>query len=202
MMMRPMAIGMFVVPVWNRLDESGSRWNEVPNRDTNRHREQDPQRQVAIEKRELLAGRRSANLPLGKRSGGHQQASQDDSWIVVGRGAPSSDAYLEGEQQAFERRARSACIASIFLEPAQGLLQDLRGTDVWWHDDPVMHPLSLASRRDDARAAKVCKVSGNLRLRDRRGSRRSSRHRSLDRPSDSGGGVVCCRRGLGRISRH
>ena len=44
------------------------------------------------------------------------------------------------------------------------MLQDLRGTDVWWHDDPVMHPLSLPPRRDDARAAKVCKVSGNLWL--------------------------------------
>ncbi len=35
---------------------------------------------------------------------------------------------------------------------------------MWWHHDPIVHPLSLAPRRDNARAAKVRKVSGHLRL--------------------------------------
>ncbi len=52
----------------------------------------------------------------------------------------------------------------IVLEPAQCLFQDLRGTDVRRHHDPVMHPLSLAPCRDDARATKVSEVSGDLGL--------------------------------------
>lgn len=52
----------------------------------------------------------------------------------------------------------------IVLEPAQGLFQDLRGPDVRRHHDPIVHPLSLAPCRDDARAAKVSEVSGNLWL--------------------------------------
>jgi hypothetical protein len=33
------------------------------------------------------------------------------------------------------------------------------------HDDPIMHPLSLPSRRDNTGAAEVSQVTGDLRLR-------------------------------------
>jgi hypothetical protein len=53
----------------------------------------------------------------------------------------------------------------VFLEPAQGLFQDLRRSDVWGHHYPIVHPLSLSPRCDDARAAKIREVPGHLRLR-------------------------------------
>lgn len=34
-----------------------------------------------------------------------------------------------------------------------------------WHDDPVVHPLSIPSRRNDSGAAQICKVTRDLRLR-------------------------------------
>ena len=53
----------------------------------------------------------------------------------------------------------------VVFQPAQRLLQYLSGSDVWRHDDPVMHPLSFASSRNNPRAAKIRQVSRYLGLR-------------------------------------
>ena len=61
---------------------------------------------------------------------------------------------------------RQVCLHGLFfLEPAQGLLQNLRRSNVRRHHDPVVHPLSFAPRRHDARAAQIGQMPRNLRLR-------------------------------------
>jgi hypothetical protein len=45
------------------------------------------------------------------------------------------------------------------------LLKDLCRSDVWWHDDAVVHPFSLAASRNNAGSAKIRKVSRDLWLR-------------------------------------
>jgi hypothetical protein len=44
------------------------------------------------------------------------------------------------------------------------LFQDLCRSNMWRQHDPIVHPLSLAPCRDDARAAKVSEVPGDFRL--------------------------------------
>ena len=157
-------MGMFVVPVWKRLTKAAEDGNEVPDGNADRHREEYPERQEAVEKRELLAGGGSADLALCDGRGGHQQASQHGSERERKRSA-FEKAYFEGEQQAFvePRPIRLHCL--VFLEPAECLPQDLGSSDVRRHDDPVVHPLAFAPRRDDSRAAQVGQMPGNLRLR-------------------------------------
>ena len=52
----------------------------------------------------------------------------------------------------------------FFLEPAESLLEDLGRAGVRRHDDAVVHPLAFAPCGNDARAAKVSEVSGDLWL--------------------------------------
>ena len=147
------------------VDEAGRGRNEVTDRDADRHGEEDPERQEAIKKRELLAGGGSADLPLREGSGGHQQTSQDDSGIGDGSGSAIEQGVLRGRAAGLREPRAVRLHGLFFLEPAQRLPQDLRSPDVRRHHDPVVHPLSLAPRRDDARAAKVGEVPGDLRLR-------------------------------------
>lgn len=52
----------------------------------------------------------------------------------------------------------------LFLKPLQSLFQDLCRADMRRHDDPIVHPLCFAPRRDDTGATKVCQVPRNLGL--------------------------------------
>ena len=47
-----MAMGMFVVPTWKRLMNDSIAGDEVADGDADRHRQEDPERQVAVEERQ------------------------------------------------------------------------------------------------------------------------------------------------------
>src|ERR1700743_857817 len=86
--------------------------------DADSHREKNPKRQKAVEERELFPSSRGADLTSCNGSSRHQHDSQHGTEIVAGTGAPSS-AYFAGVQQAFVRRAMSACIAFSSLSEAR-----------------------------------------------------------------------------------
>ena len=71
MMMRPMAIGILVVPDLEAVYKGCRLGDEMPQRDADRHSEKDPEGEKAIEKRELLARQRGAYLALRDRESGH-----------------------------------------------------------------------------------------------------------------------------------
>jgi len=52
--MRPMAMGMLVVPLWKRLTKTETCGTSVPGQ-RRRHGEKDPEREEAIQKREMLS---------------------------------------------------------------------------------------------------------------------------------------------------
>ena len=90
MMMSPMAMGIFVVPTLKAIDETGGAWDEVADRNSNRHREEDPESKKPVEKRELLALQRSADLTLSIRLAGHRHLASSgvEQSIGAGKGAP------------------------------------------------------------------------------------------------------------------
>src|SRR5688500_7363708 len=53
---------------------------------------------------------------------------------------------------------------ALLAEPRQDLREDARGVRLGRLSDAVVHPLAVAPRRDDARAAQVREVARNLRL--------------------------------------
>src|SRR6187402_549429 len=105
--------GNICCPGLEAIHEGRGAGNKVPDAYPHGHREENPKGEVAIQERELLSLRRRADAAMCCDCWccGHQEASQHCSERVVGKGAPSRAAYLEGEQQAFVRCARSACIA-------------------------------------------------------------------------------------------
>ena len=52
----------------------------------------------------------------------------------------------------------------IFGERRPHFAENPSGVVVWWIDQAVMHPFSLAARLNNLRAAQVCKVPRNLWL--------------------------------------
>ena len=79
---------------------------------------------------------------------------------------PRQEARTSTESSRLLRRARSACIAfSSFSQP--GFVENLRSTDMRRHDDPIVHPLSLAPSRNDPRTTQIGQVPGNFGLRAR-----------------------------------
>ena len=86
------------------------------------------------------------------------------------------DGDVRGARRAFQtdgraRRAAEVLQArevflhlAVFAEPRHDFREDLRGARVFRRGDAVVHPLALAARGDDARAAQVREVSRNLRL--------------------------------------
>ncbi len=53
---------------------------------------------------------------------------------------------------------------AIFLQPTKSLLENLSSSDVGRHDDPVVHPLAVSPRSDDAGTAQIREVTRNLWL--------------------------------------
>ena len=76
----------------------------------------------------------------------------------------ASAANFCGLQQAFDSRARSACMARLFVQPCKGLPENLRSPDVRRHHDAVVHPLALPPCSHDSGVTQVSKVTGDLRL--------------------------------------
>ncbi len=75
-----MAIGMLVVPTWKRLIKASSARHEIAEADAQRHGGEDPDRQVAVEKREFF-GNFTHDL---SRSGCHR--------VAIGQGAQAFNA--------------------------------------------------------------------------------------------------------------
>ena len=53
---------------------------------------------------------------------------------------------------------------AIFFQPCKRLAQNLDGTNVWWHNDPIMHPLAVAPGLNDSGPAEIRQVPGYFRL--------------------------------------
>lgn len=106
-------MGMLVVPVWKAIDEGRRGWDEVSNGNACCHGEEDPESQEAVEKREFLPLEWSAGLALRVGQTGHGYLAScclASMATGTGGGAPWRAANLAGVQQAFESRARSACM--------------------------------------------------------------------------------------------
>ena len=50
MIISPIAIGIFVVPTWNRFTNPADAGTKCPDAHPNRHRQKNPQRQPAVKK--------------------------------------------------------------------------------------------------------------------------------------------------------
>ena len=74
--------------------------------------------------------------------------------------------YELGRGAAGLAEAGAVCLhGAVLLEPGQRLAQELGGPGVGGRSDAVVHPLALASRLDDPRAAQVGQVAADLGLR-------------------------------------
>ena len=147
------------------VDEDGDVGHEVSQANADGHGEKDPEREEAVEEGEVLALVRSAASALGVRRGGHGYRAFRVRAAAVGWGALCRVTNFAGLQQALLRRARSACMARSCLSQASVWRSSCAAPASGGRRDAVVHPLALAPRLDDPRAAQVGQVAADLGLR-------------------------------------
>ena len=92
----------------------------MPDGDPDGHGKKYPEREIVVQKRELLPLQRCARLTLRIRTAGHDYLAFLVLWNMTGTGAGAlwSATNFAGLQQAFASRALSACMARSSLSHA------------------------------------------------------------------------------------
>ena len=113
--MSPMAIGMFVVPTWNELTNDSTPGMKAAGEDPRGHRREDPERQPAVEERELLAdaiGHGACLLGTQRSSGesgvGHQAFAGFTARTKALRNLPSTSGPMASTSIPAEARKSRA----------------------------------------------------------------------------------------------